>query len=84
MCKWRQSVVVENLWKTLYTCGKLYSYESYVVLWFLCNLMVLMCILWFLCVYYGSYVILWFLCNLWFLCVYYGSYVTYVYIMVLM
>ena len=43
VCKWRQSVPVENLWKTLYNCGKLYSY---VILWFLCNL----------CVYYESYV----------------------------
>lgn len=48
LCKWRQSVVVENLWKTIVFCGKLYSYESYgsyesyVILWLLCDLMILM------------------------------------------
>ena len=52
VCNWRQSVPVENLWKTIDSCGKLFlcsytsiksyeSYGSYVIL----------------CVYYGSYVL---------------------------
>ena len=72
VCIWRQSVPVENLWKTIDSCGKL------IVLWFL----------WFLCVYYGSYDIIEILCVYYdsydiieILCVYYGSYV---YIMNLM